>query len=86
MHLNNNRQDNSLVWLAVENGLLGILRILSNKLPYNSRWEDKNETILVQHIFQMDAVLRFCLILDIINGKPYADVYHKQKLSILEAL
>ncbi|CAQ54400.1 ankyrin repeat domain-containing protein [Wolbachia endosymbiont of Culex quinquefasciatus] len=77
----------SPLWLAAQNAHLDVLEVLVKKFSYDPNWKDKDSETLVQRIFQKIEfdVLRSCLKLDIVDGKPYEDLNHRQELPILEA-
>ncbi|WP_341816186.1 ankyrin repeat domain-containing protein [Wolbachia endosymbiont (group B) of Elophila nymphaeata] len=76
----------SPLWLAAKNAHLDVLEVLIKKFSYDPNWKDKDSNTLVQRIFQRSEfdVLRSCLKLDIVDGKPYEDLNHRQELPIVE--
>ncbi|WP_438456617.1 ankyrin repeat domain-containing protein [Wolbachia endosymbiont of Kerria lacca] len=77
----------SPLWLAAKNAHLDVLEVLVKKFSYDPNWKDKDWNTLVQRIFQRSEfdVLRSCLKLDIVDGKPYEDLNNdRQELPIVK--
>ncbi|CAH0545963.1 unnamed protein product [Brassicogethes aeneus] len=85
-YLNYDKWFYSPLWLAAQNAHLDVLKILVENFSYKSSWKDQDSNTLVQRIFETDEfdVLRSCLKLDIVDGKPYKDLNNQQALPIVE--